>query len=212
MSEEQGAAPAGGPVETNTQELSPETQRVLVRMTVWQTVIGLAGVFIGLVALYAALQESEAVRRQTAAAVWPIVSFMTIDGVSDDESYFAFRLTNAGVGPARLIAWRMEIAGERVRDWEEVARAAGGTLGPDTQRRGVVSLVMRPGEEIDIFATRDPVLVSGLVAAAQDSASTLEYCYCSIFDECWFVDARSEAPGPEAVDACPDFGDDGFRS
>ncbi|MEE4301344.1 MAG: hypothetical protein V2J24_18030, partial [Pseudomonadales bacterium] len=103
------------PASLEPRDLSPETQRVLVRMTIWQTVIGLAGVFIGLVALYAALQESEAVRRQTAAAVWPIVAFMTVDGESEDGTYFAFRLTNAGVGPARLKGFRMQIAGVQVR-------------------------------------------------------------------------------------------------
>ena len=45
------------------------TERAFVRLTFWQTVLSLVGVFIAIVALYAALTESEATRKQTSAAV-----------------------------------------------------------------------------------------------------------------------------------------------
>ncbi|MFK8043272.1 hypothetical protein, partial [Congregibacter sp.] len=41
-------------------------ERAFLRLTFWQTLLSLAGVFTGGVALYAALSESEAVRQQTA--------------------------------------------------------------------------------------------------------------------------------------------------
>ena len=77
------------------------TERMFVRLTLWQTVLSVAGVIVAIVALYAALSESAAVRHQTEAAVWPFVQFSIDDYDSADEASFTMRFTNAGVGPAR---------------------------------------------------------------------------------------------------------------
>lgn len=45
-------------------------EKKFLRLTFWQTILSVAGVFTGAVALYAALTESQAVRQQTAATVW----------------------------------------------------------------------------------------------------------------------------------------------
>ena len=65
--------PAAAKVAVKERPQLTNSERVFVRLTFWQTVLSLAGVFIGTVALYAALTESAAVRQQTAAAVWPFV-------------------------------------------------------------------------------------------------------------------------------------------
>jgi len=59
-------------------ELS-RSERLFLRLSLWQTVLSLVGVFVAFVALYAALTESEAVRRQTAAGVWPYVQLTIND-------------------------------------------------------------------------------------------------------------------------------------
>ncbi|MEJ2330125.1 MAG: hypothetical protein P8Z33_09715 [Gammaproteobacteria bacterium] len=41
----------------------------IIRLTFWQTILSVVGVVIAVLALYAALTESAAVRQQTAAAV-----------------------------------------------------------------------------------------------------------------------------------------------
>ena len=51
-------------------DISTGTERAFVRLTFWQTVLSLVGVFIAVIALYAALAESDAARKQIAAAVW----------------------------------------------------------------------------------------------------------------------------------------------
>jgi hypothetical protein len=51
-----------------------------------------------------------------------------------------------------------------------------------------------------------------LQAAVADRANAVEYCYCSIFDECWTVDSRTPGAGPAGVAACPDYGDGAFRN
>lgn len=53
----------------------------------WQIVLSVVGVFIAVLALYAAITESEAVRRQTAAAVWPFVQVSIADYDSGDAGW-----------------------------------------------------------------------------------------------------------------------------
>ncbi|MEO1324887.1 MAG: hypothetical protein AAFV59_17995 [Pseudomonadota bacterium] len=60
-----------------------QIEQTFLRLTFWQTILSLAGVFTGAVALYAALNESRAVRDQTAASVWPYVQIMIYDTASD---------------------------------------------------------------------------------------------------------------------------------
>jgi hypothetical protein len=54
------------------QRASPSVERAFLRLTFWQTLLSLVGVFVGAVALYAALTESQ--RRATSRppqTVWP---------------------------------------------------------------------------------------------------------------------------------------------
>src|SRR5690554_2849469 len=76
------------------------TERAFVRLSLWQTVLSLVGVFIAVLALYAALTESEAVRQQTSAAVWPFVQVSIEDFDSGESAGFTLSFTNEGVGPA----------------------------------------------------------------------------------------------------------------
>ena len=56
----------------------------------WNCGLSVVGMFIAIIALYAALSESEAVRQQTAAAVWPF----RIDHLSERRAEFTIALTN----------------------------------------------------------------------------------------------------------------------
>ena len=94
-----------------------QTERMFLRLTFWQTVLSVAGVIIAVVALYAALTESAAVREQTAAAVWPYVQLSTADSDTGEMAHFAISFTNTGVGPARMRSVRALIEGEPVTDW-----------------------------------------------------------------------------------------------
>jgi len=89
------------------------TEKLFVRVSVWQTVLSVAGVFIGVVALYAALTESEAARKQTAATVWPYLQLEVSDYANESGAGFSIAFSNAGVGPARVRAMQLRIAGRR---------------------------------------------------------------------------------------------------
>ena len=74
--------PQAPPGDVGTSARIAGIERSFLRLTFWQTLLSLAGVFTGAVALYAALNESQAVRQQTAATVWPYVQY-TINDFDD---------------------------------------------------------------------------------------------------------------------------------
>ena len=187
-------------------------ERVFVRLTMWQTVLSVAGVFIAIVALFAALTESAAVRQQTAASVWPFVQLLIEDYDTEASAGFTMSLSNAGVGPARMRALQLIINGEPIRDWEHAVTLLDGKVTAQVTRNFVSDRVISPDETVDIISTMDPDLARRFQAAVAKPNTSVRYCYCSIFDECWLADSQKDIQNPEPVDECPDFGDAVFRN
>jgi len=202
-------------VETRTSARIAGIERSFLRLTFWQTLLSLAGVFTGAVALYAALNESQAVRQQTAATVWPYVQY-TINDFDDGEAAgFSLTLGNAGVGPARMRGLRLTLDGEPVAGWQTVTDAlvdGGARLGVDYGKTTVGRRVIAPGDTVLAFKTQRADLARALQAVVYGGRVELSYCYCSIFDHCWLVDtAHDPAVAPESIDgACPDFAGETF--
>lgn len=189
-----------------------ETERRFLRLTFWQTVLSVAGVLVAVVALYAALTESSAVRQQTAAAVWPFVQFSIADSDTGESAEFAMAFTNAGVGPAKMRTMRLVIDGKPARDWAHAVVQLEGNISDQVSRDFLSGRVLSPGETIVAFRTTDPDLARRLQASVVNPESSISFCYCSIFDECWLSDSRRDLQNPEAVEECPDFGEAAFRN
>lgn len=188
------------------------SEGLFVRLSILNTIIAVAGVFTGAVALWAALQESEAVRKQSAAAVWPFVQLSTTDYADEKGAFFALSLTNAGIGPARIEAMYVQLADGVVHDWGEAVTA----LVPDGTRpvwgqQFSIGRVLRPGETAELITTRDENLARAFAAAVLEPENRIAFCYCSIFDECWLADSQDNIQRPTMVVKCPAYGGDGFR-
>ena len=186
------------------------SERAFVRLTFWQTVLSLVGVFIAVVALYAALAESDAARKQTAAAVWPFVQLNLHDHFSENRAEFRISMTNAGVGPARMRSMRVLLDGVPLRDWHHAMELIGET---GTHRLGqsfISRRVLIPGETVDMVSTMDRVLVEKFLGSLARPGNSITYCYCSIFDACWVVDSDKDLQTPEPVEECPEFGEQSY--
>ena len=120
MSDSQDPDSSGTKTATEAPGGFASIERAFLRLTFWQTLLSLAGVFTGGVALYAALGESQAVRQQTAATVWPYVQVIIKDHVREDHAEFALEISNVGVGPARMREMQLLIDGSPYRDWQSV--------------------------------------------------------------------------------------------
>jgi len=187
------------------------SEQIFLRLSVWQTVLSLVGIFIAIVALYAALMESDAVRRQTAAAVWPYLQLTVSDHVASGDALFELSLTNAGVGPTRIDDMRVTVDGQHVTRWEDLIANVSGERSGFSQN-AANRRVVRPGESVVIFSTRDAATVEALRTVVADPANAIEYCYCSIFDECWLADSREPDAMPARVARCPDYGAGSFSN
>ncbi len=188
------------------------TEMLFLRLTFWQTILSVAGVFIAVVALYAALSESSAVRQQTAAAVWPFVQLSIADSDTGDSADFTLSFTNAGVGPAKMRTMQLVIEGEPVQDWADAVARLGGQLSDSLSRNFITNRVLSPDEKVDSIHTNDPELARKLQAVMGNPENYITYCYCSIFDECWVADSREDLQNPETAEECPDFGEAAFRN
>ena len=187
-------------------------ERRFVRMTLWQTILSVVGIFIAVVALYAALKESAAVRQQTAAAVWPFVQMIIHDYDNGDTAGFTLSFVNVGVGPAKVRGLRLEIDGQPIRDWAQAVNVLGGNPDADVSRNFLGGRVLRPEERVDLISTADADLARRFQRAIATRGNYVSYCYCSIFDECWLADSRQDLQDPKPVAACPDFGEESFEN
>lgn len=156
MSEDKTEAIEEQPEEKSATAVISGAERIFVRLTFWQTVLSVVGVFIAIVALYAALTESAAVRQQTAAAVWPFVQLSIEDYDSGDSAGFSMSFTNAGVGPAKMHAVRLTIDGEPMRDWAQAVIQVGGATTSHVQRSFVSGRVLRPDEAVAMIKYQRP--------------------------------------------------------
>lgn len=192
-----------------------QIEKTFLRLTFWQTILSVAGVFTGAVALYAALNESQAVRQQTAASVWPYVQYTINDYSNEDTAEFALTMNNVGVGPARMQAMLLTLDGKAIPDWQSMTETVLGRetrVGIDYGKLSVSHRVLAPGELITVFQTDNTELALKLQEVVYSGTAAISYCYCSIFDDCWI---SSSAPSAEKqpiqpVDQCPDYGSDGF--
>lgn len=190
-------------------------EKKFLRLTFWQTVLSVAGVFTGAVALYAALSESQAVRQQTSASVWPYVEFMINDTSIEDSASFELSLHNVGVGPARMKGMRVTNNNKVILDWQSLTAilVPGGTaLGVDYGKSSVSHRVLAPGESIIAFQTQHNELALKLQDAVYSGALNVSYCYCSIFDECWNLPSSIDTgeDSIQSMSACPVYGAESF--
>lgn len=185
-------------------------ERSFVRMALWQNVLALVGIVVGVIALYAAITESAAVRQQTAASVWPFLQFSIQDHDSAEGASFAFQFANVGVGPARVAQLQLLGGGEPIADLAGLLDAAGGGELASVSRNYISYRVVSPGETIEALSTHDAELARKLQRLVANPESAVRFCYCSIFDACWEVDSRVSLHHPAPVPECPDYGDSRF--
>ncbi|HPF25214.1 MAG TPA: hypothetical protein P5528_00920 [Steroidobacteraceae bacterium] len=187
-------------------------EKIFTRLTLWQTVLSVASVVVAVIALYAALTESAAVRKQTAAGVWPFVQLSIDTFDSADSASFTLALRNVGVGPARIRGVRLLLGGEAIHDWAHAVRKLGASPTSEVTRNFVTDRVLSRDERVIMIGTHVPDLARRFQAALADPANSITFCYCSIFDDCWLADSSQDLQNPKSVESCPDFGAESYRN
>jgi hypothetical protein len=131
------------------------------------------------------------------------------DATPEGERVLSLDLLNRGVGPAHERSLRVKVDGRYVNSLRELLAASLGEDQADPADEALVTLQNRvktrfvPGGQTQMVfripKTPGSEPYWDRVVAAQGRWQ-LEYCYCSVFEECWEVRGKWEEPA--RVEAC----------
>lgn len=174
--------------------------------------VGVSAVFIGVCALLVSVYEARLMREEQRSSVLPILElgrshYVTDDSADRDKWRLSFHAANVGIGPARVLDFRVTVDRQAHKTWDSAMKAL---LGVNTEiRYGQSSINGRtiPADrEITMFDLSDQQFAHAIVG--EFDRLDFEACYCSVFDECW-VSSYSGFGGVQAVEAC-EKDDDSF--
>lgn len=149
--------------------------------------VGISAVVIGLCALGVSLYETSLMRSEQRAAVVPILELgrsYNVSATNPSRNRLSFIAQNVGIGPARVVDFRVTIDGDSYPTWDAAMRELA-----DTNDRVAYSLSTMTGRTIPPDRTIEMFNLSDLehLGAILEDFERMEFvaCYCSVFDECW---------------------------
>ncbi len=178
---------------------STRSERLFARIAVLQTFISVMALLVAIAALYAALVESAAVRKQLDASVWPHMLLGPSNaGSTPDNPRLTLVAVNSGIGPAKIRSLRITVDGKPMTTWAEMFRALEIDLPRGYVQSQLTWRVVQSGERIDVL-TVEGEPATALLQATNRVAWQL--CYCSVFDDCHLLESGKPEPAPVA--RCP---------
>lgn len=180
-------------------------ERLTLRMSAIQTFIAVTSFVVAIIALYAALNEADAARKQLQSSAWPNLetefSFRTVPG----SERLDFSLRNSGIGPAKVASIDLFLDGSPLENWDQFVRTFTEDENPLYSYNWVSRRVLQPDDQYALLTVSAEEIDSETVIALQQAvrAGRLqgEICYCSVFDDCWTLETQSR--DPVEVDECP---------
>lgn len=145
-----------------------------------------AAIFISLCTLAVLLYEANLMREQQQASVWPYVEA----GPRFRGDGFGIVVMNQGIGPARIQSMQVEVDGAPVRSWGEAFAALG--IGAPPNSITTINGRVLPAQSEEMAVETDSVarrteLIDALFS--DEPPLTIAVCYCSVYDECWHLNA-----------------------
>ena len=153
-----------------------------------------------------------------AASSWPMLQVGSSSVDDKGNSVILFRVTNTGVGPAKVRSFELFYKKKPMTGAVQLIRACCKSdfsrMAPEEEDRkdffitgGVPGNVIRAGEtdtfmQLGLGSSNQAVWRA--LNTARNNDITYRICYCSVFDECWLntVTGRNQLD-PTPVDKCP---------
>jgi len=190
------------------------------RRQVLEYVSGGVAVVVSLVSLWVAIGSENANRQMVAAASWPILMVESGNVGPDQQLLLHFKVTNSGVGPAKVRSFEVLYKGKPYSTSTALMRAC-----CDPHFTGAESLkvqelaswhfitgmiagsVIRAGESkgfITYAFDAHHAAAWHALDLARQRRMTYRICYCSVFDECWInTIGHGHQLDPVRVRKCP---------
>jgi hypothetical protein len=176
-------------------------------------------VIVSLSSLWVAIGSERANRQMVEASSWPMLEVGSSNVDPAGHSVLLFNVTNAGVGPAKVLSFEVFYKHHPYRtavdlihacckgDFTRSSPADTGAASPDLITGGIAGSVIRAGENrvfitLGLGAGNEPLWRA--LNHARNEDITYRICYCSVFDECWInsVNGRDQLH-PAPVERCP---------
>ena len=159
--------------------------------------LSLAAVFIAGCALFLSVCENRSNRQHMRLSVRPELRISTFDTAKGA----GWRMTNVGLGPARVRWFQVYVDDKAVPNWAAMAEEL------SAQGYTVVYAADKSGWLFHVTAPSADRLVE------QSTRVRMEICYCSIYNECWLnanhYSATDWGPAPRPT-TCNDHPDERF--
>ena len=152
-----------------------------------EMLVGVSAVVIGLCALGVSMYEASLMREEQRAAVMPILELGRSYNVSSSDpsrNRFALLAQNVGIGPARVLDFKVSVDGQAQLTWDAALRALTGADERISHSMSVINgRTIPPDKTVRIFELKDMEFLEEILR--ENGRLEFEACYCSIFDECW---------------------------
>jgi hypothetical protein len=185
------------------------------------TVIAVAALFVSAVSLWVGIRTESANEQLVAASTWPFLQVQVSNADPNAKLDLQFQVVNTGVGPAKIESFELFWMDKPYRSgsalladccgYREVKATSPEARDHTPLLKGTVQgVVLRAGESEYFIRYKlggDNLAVWSALDKARDRMR-YRICYCSVLDQCWRSELRSELylPGqlhPERVKACP---------
>jgi hypothetical protein len=146
---------------------------------------------------------ADANARLVEANSWPFLSYNTANGRAISMS-----IVNDGIGPAKIEAVEVRWAGQARRDGVDFLKAccAFTPRTADVEYELIAGRVVRAGQSVNVVSlphtAADDKAWNLLDRARISRELSINVCYCSVFDQCWWEDIVRFSLKPRAVDRC----------
>ena len=183
--------------------MSDKSRKNLLRNP--EMLVGISAVIIGVCALGVSLYETSLMREEQRAAVLPMLELARSYSLgkpddADRSQRLQLLAENVGIGPARVVDFRVTVDGTPYKTWGEAVQALVGTNERIRYSQSVIrGRTLPPDRSVTMFTMIDDALPGQVIAEFE--RFNYEACFCSIFDECWTTSYSSFGQSTP-VEAC----------
>jgi len=185
----------------------PRHRASLPQWLEWTTAI--SALVISICSIGIAVYNARIESRLLKANSYPFVIRAVSDATPEGPERISIELINNGVGPADERSLKIRLGGQYVTDVKSLIRRA---VGPaDADQAVEVLRDLHDNEPTRFIAAKDHAMIFRIDKTPQNArywqllddglnnqGVVVEYCYCSVFEECWAVQNDTRKP----VKAC----------
>lgn len=199
------------PVESGTDSIEARAPRI-GRRRLDLTIASIA-IVISLISLGVGYYNAESQQKMVAATSWPFLVYETSRSLDVEHDRVTLRISNQGVGPARLKSLEVRYGDTQVHGLLELLTVCCGLpAGTDWDGLTRLGLILesrpvglyRPGDGVDIVVLERTADNAPMWDKLADARLHLAFkaCYCSVLGDCWTSDL-DPISDPEPVESCP---------